>query len=482
MSLRLRLSLILGVAFVAVWTLAATWMFQDVRSQMMYSLDQRLVASARMVAGLVAQLPQPLPSKDHGAHFSADQLGIPDGMACEVSSLRGEILASNRNNIGTVIASPSGGFYDQVIDGEHWRSFTLVQDDVRITTADREQEREQLNHSVLLSASMPVLVALLSCVATLWLGIGKGLAPLNRMRDELRKRNIDSLEPLHLQMLPCELKPLLETQNHLLMRISRAIERERRLTGDAAHELRSPLTAIKTHLQVAQMTSGEAQCLALSRAEQGTDRLHSTLEQLLLLARVEGSLSFDDGSQCGVEQVVSLAVQDATSSIERIVQTFQFVRPLACLDMPAVLAVAALRNLLDNALRHSPANTQVVVSVTDDSGFALVTVKNVSVEMSQDNIHLLTERFWRGSSSTGCGLGLAIVQAIVERCGCTIKFTTTSQYFEVALGMLLVPAKGESYEKTCKCSTPDIKHPVSISNGTTHNRSPSENSKTGNAS
>ncbi|AHF67932.1 MULTISPECIES: ATP-binding protein [Pseudomonas] len=435
MSLRLRLSLILGVAFVVVWTLAATWMYQDLRTQMMYSLDQRLVASARMVSALVDQLPEPLSVKEGGAHFSANQLAIPDGMACEVSSLRGEILASSHNTAGNIIASPNGGFYDQEIDGEHWRTFTLVRGDVRITTADREQERESLNHSVLLSASVPVSVALLACVAMLWLGIGKGLSPLKRMRDELKKRNIDSLEPLKLRMLPNELKPLLETQNHLLVRISQAVERERRLTGDAAHELRSPLTAIKTHLQVAQMTCGEARELALVRAEQGTDRLHNTLEQLLLLAKVEGSLSFDDGSQCNVEQAVSLAIQDTGSNTERIHLRFQAVTPSSVLDMPSVLAVAALRNLLDNALRHSPVDTQVIVNVTSNSEFAFVSVRNASPGIPEDNLRHMTERFWRSSSSTGCGLGLAIVQAIVQRCGCTIDFNSTGQDFVVTLGL-----------------------------------------------
>ncbi|MBX8498418.1 ATP-binding protein [Pseudomonas lijiangensis] len=435
MSLRLRLTLILGVAFVVVWTLAATWMYQDLRTQMMFSLDQRLAASARMVASLVDQLPEPLSTKEGGAHFSANQLVIPDGMACEVSSLRGEILASSHGNVANIIASANGGFHDQEIDGEHWRTFTLVQGDVRITTADREQERESLNHSVLLSASVPVLVALLACVAMLWLGIGKGLSPLKRMRDELKKRNIDSLEPLQLRMLPNELQPLLETQNHLLVRISQAVERERRLTGDAAHELRSPLTAIKTHLQVAQMTSGEARELALVRAEQGTDRLHNTLEQLLLLARVEGSLSFEDGSQCNVEQAVSLAIQDTGSSTERIQLSYQPMTSSAALDMPSVLAVAALRNLLDNALRHSPADTQVVVRVTSNSESAFVSVRNASPGMSEDSLRHMTERFWRSSSSTGCGLGLAIVQAIVQRCGCTIDFNSTSQDFVVTLGL-----------------------------------------------
>lgn len=84
MSLRLRLSLTLGAAFALIWALAAAWMLSDLRNQMMFSLDQRLVASARMVAGLMEQLPA-LPTKGEGTHFSAEQLNIPGGMACQVS-------------------------------------------------------------------------------------------------------------------------------------------------------------------------------------------------------------------------------------------------------------------------------------------------------------------------------------------------------------------------------------------------------------
>lgn len=311
MSLRLRLTLMLGSAFVLLWALAATWMLVDLRSQMMLSLDQRLAASARMVAGLLVQLPQPLPGDSSAKRLSAEQLGIPNGLACQVSSLRGEVLARSHSAPDQQLDAEGNGFRDQLIDGVPWRSFTLVQGELRITTADRLDERAALKRSVLLAAALPVAVALLGSLGLLWLGLGRGLAPLQRIRQALTRRGADSLEPLPLDGLPAELLPLVQTQNQLFQRISDAIERERRLTGDAAHELRSPLTAIKTHLQVARMTEGAAAAQALANAEAGADRLQRTLEQLLLLARVEGSLDFDDGLQCSAAEVARLAIQDA---------------------------------------------------------------------------------------------------------------------------------------------------------------------------
>lgn len=436
MSLRLRLSLTLGSAFVVIWMLAAAWMLCDLRAQMMESLDQRLAASARMVSGLLEQLPVPV--SNDGAALSAEQLGIPGGLACQVSSLRGEVLARSHSTPDEPLAADASGFHDQLINGERWRSFTLTHGELRVTTADRQDERDTLKYSVLLAASVPVAVALLGSLGLLWLGIGQGLAPLNRMRDALKRRSADSLEPLDISGMPNELQPLLDTQNQLFQRIAQTLERERRLTGDAAHELRSPLTAIKTHLQVARMTQGETRDRSLAHAEEGADRLHSTLEQLLLLARVEGSLSFEDGVQCSAEQIARLAMHDASHGhVSRIDLHLPDDLSVAALDMPSVLAIAALRNLLENALRHAPRNTRVELILSTSASLACFEVRDHGSGIAEEQLSLVTQRFWRQGTGEGSGLGLAIVQAIVQRCGCLLTFANQPDGLRVELRMPL---------------------------------------------
>ncbi|PXB91060.1 two-component sensor histidine kinase, partial [Pseudomonas aeruginosa] len=161
MSLRLRLTLILGSAFILLWSLAAAWMLCDLRGQMMRSFDQRLAASARMVAGLLQQLPQPQPADGQTTRLSAEQLGIPNGMACQVSSLRGEVLAQSHATPERALDSTASGFRDQEINGVLWRSFTVQAGDLRVSTADRLEERDVLQRSVVLAAAVPVTVALL---------------------------------------------------------------------------------------------------------------------------------------------------------------------------------------------------------------------------------------------------------------------------------------------------------------------------------
>ncbi|NWL77042.1 two-component sensor histidine kinase [Pseudomonas taiwanensis] len=439
MSLRLRLTLMLGSAFVVLWTLAATWMLFDLRNEMMRSLDERLGASARMVAGLLEQLPQPVASDGTRTPISAERLGIPNGMACQVSSLRGEVLARSHAAPGQQLDAERAGFHDQMIDGVPWRSFTLLHGELRVTTADRLDERATLGRSVLLAAAVPMVVALLGSLGLLWLGLGRGLAPLQRIREALTRRSADSLQPLQVGALPGELQPLVETQNQLFQRIAQALERERRFTGDAAHELRSPLTAIKTHLQVARMTQGAAVDQALANAEAGADRLQRTLEQLLLLARVEGSLDFEDGLQCSAAEAARLAIEDAgPGGRERIELELPDDLPAAPLDIPIALAVAALRNLLENALRHSDAQVKLALERHGDQ--VCFSVRDRGPGLPAEKLARMGQRFWRSADSGGSGLGLSIVQAIAERCGCTLEFASTEDGLKVTLAVRLQPA------------------------------------------
>ncbi|WP_312912104.1 ATP-binding protein [Stutzerimonas nitrititolerans] len=435
MSLRLRLTLTLGSAFVLLWAVAATWMLMDVRNQLMLSLDQRLAASARMVAGLLVQLPQPQLGADGVTRLSAEQLGIENGLACQVSSLRGEVLARSHAAPDSVLDAQRTGFHDQLIGDTAWRSFTLIQNGMRVTTADRLDERDTLKRSVMLAAALPVLVALLGSLIVLWIGIGNGLSPLRRIRNALAQRTADSVEPLQTERLPRELVPLVETQNQLFARIAQTLERERRLTDDAAHELRSPLTAIKTHLQVAAMTEGDTARRALAQAEIGTDRLHRTLEQLLMLARVEGQVSFDDGLRCTALEVAQQAIADASQQAGPPIELHAGENlPRAPLAMPPALAIAALRNLLDNARRHTRDGTAVHLTLEPlGEGKVRFAVQDQGPGIAPEQVERFTERFWRSSDGDGSGLGLSIVKAIAERCGCELGFEPCSEGLRVEL-------------------------------------------------
>ncbi|MDP2818687.1 MAG: ATP-binding protein [Polaromonas sp.] len=416
MTLRLRLLLMIGVSMLLLWGGVAVWMLHDLDKEMHRTLDQRLAMSAQMVAGLMSQNPAAWDGRTGQAGPST--LSMPataKGLACEVT-LRGEVIARTPGTAPETTAMATPGFSDREFRGERWRSYTLETRGLRVTTADRLAERDTLLRNVTLAAVVPFVIALIGSLLTLWLGVGSGLRPLERLRQVLANRTPDALTPIKNAPMSRDLLPLVNTLNHLLARMSETIGRERRFTSDAAHELRTPLTAIKTHLQVVRITHGQEAEVAMDYAEEGVARLQHTLSQLLTLSQVEGAFSWDDGRVAEADEVARLAMRDAAPHAPgRIVLSSD--GHAAELALPEALAVTALRNLLDNALQHSSAENSVGLEIRRSPESISFHVFDRGPGLSDEELILATQRFWRRGSGRGSGLGLSIVAAIAERFG-----------------------------------------------------------------
>ncbi|MGM0522272.1 MAG: ATP-binding protein [Pseudomonadota bacterium] len=422
MSLRLRLLLTLGLTLSLLWGSAAAWLMQDLENKVVETLDQRLAQSARMVAGLMLQLPSDV-------WLQADQraLSIPpiEGLACQVHSPRGEIMARTHSNMEQILMPGDRGHAYREEGGMTWRVFTYERGGLTITTADRMDERDMLLGDVIRVAVVPFIVALVGSLGVLWLVLWRGLAPLTRLRESLSRRHPDALAPVTTYGVPAEIRPLIDTLNGLLARVQQTIVREQRFTNDAAHELRTPLTAIKTHLQVAKRVDGQAAIESLKQAEEGVVRLSLTLDQLLTLARVEGHLRFDDGEESDVADIATCAIADTNvDASERFVLPEHWPEALLC--MPRELAITALRNVLDNALRHGPEDQPVTLSAywLETEQAVAFCVKDQGPGVSSEVLKQLSQRFWRASKQQGSGLGLAIVVAIAERFGGRVAFSS----------------------------------------------------------
>ena len=415
MSLRLRLVLSIGGALLVLWALAAAWMLRGLDRNLQQTLDDRLAMSASMVAGLLAQ--GELPTGGASAMSTPDALAVPGGrgMACRIRSLRGDVVAATAGAPAALDAAATAGYRTRSIDGEQWRTYTLVAGGMQVTTGDRLEERGLLQRQVLVASGVPFLIASLGGLLVLWYGTARGLAPLERMRRALSARAPDALAPLELEPLPAELRPFGGALDALLRRTSDAVRRERRFTDDAAHELRTPLTAISTHLQVAAMSEGEGLREALADAGEGVRRLQATLDQLLLLARVEGRLPFEEADAIDAPEAVRRAIAVTGAAAGRVRCRTTDAGPL--LALPAELAVVAVRNLLDNALRYSPADAPVDVGLAATAATVEVRVRDRGPGLGADGHRRARERFWRGGPGEGSGLGLTIVDAIAQRYG-----------------------------------------------------------------
>ena len=428
MTLRLRLLLMIGVSMILLWGGVALWMLHGLDKEMHRTLDQRLAMSAQMVAGLMSQNPAAWDGRAGKAGASTLSMpAVAKGLACQVS-LRGEVIARTPGAVPEAMATTTAalGFSDREIQGEHWRSYTLETNSLRVTTADRLSERDTLLRNVTLAAAVPFVVALIGSLLVLWFGVGSGLLPLERLRQVLASRTPDALTPIQNVPVSRDLLPLVNTLNHLLERMGVTLSRERRFTSDAAHELRTPLTAIKTHLQVARITHGKDAEEAMNYAQEGVARLQHTLSQLLTLSQVEGAFSWDDGGIAEANEVARLAMRDAAPDApERIVLDSD--GNCAELALPQALAVTALRNLLENALRYSPAEYSVRLEIRHWADTISFSVFDRGPGLSDAELVLATQRFWRRGSGRGSGLGLSIVAAITERFGGSFELLQRSE-------------------------------------------------------
>lgn len=437
-SIQSRLLMTLLVSFVLVWSFMSVWLLLDLQNQLKQTLDQRLAASARMVAGLVVQLPaQQLserPQPDAVGSTPQFQAAMLDGVACQVRRSDGELLLQTNSDMALVFENPTPGFSEREVDGINWRLFTYMQDDIMITTADRIQERQALNRGVLTAVAGPVLIALIAMLYATWWGIRVGLRPLHRLRHTLAQRDAKDLTPIELPM-PHELAPLQHSLNQLLQRINELLAREKRFTSDAAHELRTPLTAIKTNVQLAQRLEPEDAKKVLREAEASISRMQRILEQLMLLARldVDAELEIATPVQAGV--VIAEALADI-SDLERVQIEGDTQVKLA---VDASLLAMALRNLIDNALAYS--SQEVMVCVTQRDQLVEMSVRDFGPGLNYQEKQQALDRFWRGGNGQGSGLGLSIVQQICHRLDADLKLSDANPGLRVALTCSSSPNK-----------------------------------------
>ncbi|MCE0760856.1 sensor histidine kinase N-terminal domain-containing protein [Marinobacter sp. G11] len=404
MSLQSRLIWSLGSAFLVLWLSVAALMYMHLDKQVSHTLDQRLASSATMVAGLIARQPEMLLSQRSSPLLVHPEV---EGVACQIRSAAGEVLLQTSGARAQFAEQTRPGFSTRAIGGQQWRLYTLDQNGTLITTADRMSERVALANGIILVMVVPFTLALLGGLAVLWWGVRGGLRPLQALRDELRRRTPENLEPVKVKRAPAELRPVVDTLNGLFARVAETVAWEQRFANSAAHEFRTPLTGIKTHLQVAQRVEGERQHQALLNAERGVARLQSVTEQLLMLSRIDPQGKGADVG-CKIEEMIADALEDLSQQ-ERIRLPVSI--PETRLAVPLALGVVALRNLLENALKYSSGPCQLTLApFVENTGAARLQLQ-VSDQGGENDAHA------GRAGPESHGLGLAIVEMVVSQYG-----------------------------------------------------------------
>jgi len=289
------------------------------------------------------------------------------------------------------------------------------------------EAREEIVEALGDALVWPLAAALPALALAVWLGVGAGLRPLGALRRELGRRGPQDLAPLQPAHAPSEIAPLVDELNRLFARIGEALERERRLTADAAHELRTPLAVMSTQAQVARRAASDAaRAEALDALVAGAERAARLVEQMLTLARLES------GQPPGAAQ--SVALRPLARAVLAEAAPFALGKgiELALDEGDAVpvpghraLLEVLLRNLVDNAVRYTPAGGAVRVAIGADRSRALLEVVDDGPGVPAQALGRLGERFHRlaPEQERGSGLGLSIVRRIAELHGGRVRFS-----------------------------------------------------------
>jgi two-component system, OmpR family, sensor kinase len=303
--------------------------------------------------------------------------------------------------------------------GGPWRELIRTRADAsRIAIGQPTAIRDEIARDSALRTVLPLLALIPCLMLIVVLVIRQALRPVLALAERLDKRQADQLQRLPLEGTPDELHPFIASINRLLQRVQDLIDQQRRFIADAAHELRTPITAIS--LQAENLDHGELQPESrerLAALRNGTRRTAHLLEQLLALARYDmGGMTGAPATpldQCTKEVVADLLPFAAERGADL---GFAIVEPLLVRGEPTMLAVM-VRNLIDNAIRHIPKGGRIDVGVYREETRAILQVEDNGPGIPEADLARTVEPFVRGRgiAEEGSGLGLSIVKRIVER-------------------------------------------------------------------
>ena len=432
-SLRRRLiattvgsSVLVGLVSTAI-VLAIAW------KETNETFDDTLEEGAKLVLalgeGVASGSPRPAPSSGH-----AVRQGPTMGLDYQIVDRNGALLRRGEDAPARPFVAPGSAddtFYDTRADGEWWRVYVRRHDTLGFTVQIGQEwdERNALLRDGLTSLAWPLVALWLALGVVNWWLVRRQLAPLEHLAQGMAEKSPSDLSPVPDDSQAREVQSVVVALNRLLERLARALEGERRFTADAAHELRTPLAALASRIQLMQRhyTADKVPAVAadLQRLREDVRRSTALVENLLQLARLDPQSS----DAVAFEAIaVPALLDDVLQACAPAAAARRMVVSVAC-DVPTMTGhydwlFSALRNLLDNAVRYGREGGRVVVSARRRGDAIEIAVLDDGPGVAADALERLTRRFFRvlGTGAQGSGLGLSIAARVAALHGGTLAF------------------------------------------------------------
>lgn len=439
-SIRARLLIGILVPLAAILFSTAWWSYEVAKHESEELFGARLATSARVLEAIVARqveratLARPLVIElpDALAHATDDAgtaLGHPyeAKIAFQIWRDDGTLLVRSASAGERPFGGHVPGFSTQTVDGQLYHVFVLRSGDTWIQVAENHEVRAELIDDLGLAVMTPLIVGAILLLVIVNLLVQYALRPLRQLAAHIEQRKPESLKPMALVDVPQEVAPVVSALNDLLTRVERAFERERRFTDAAAHELRTPIAALKLHAENLMNASTEGERRqSLARLDEGLTRTAKLASQMLTYSRTQNMSDAEAPRMIDLKHVVA----DAGASLEPL-------RRARSQEIRAAVSGAVgivgehtnvqrlVVNLLDNALRYAPDRSTIDVSVRSTRDHVVLTITNPGEAIPAELRERVFEPYYRvpGSGSEGSGLGLAIVKEIAAQHGATVEMT-----------------------------------------------------------
>jgi two-component system OmpR family sensor kinase len=411
-SLRIRLSLWIAACIVLAGLVAGVLAFAVAYAEAVELQDGQL----RQLAALAS-----------AGQLAAGPSALPRGSADAENPLVIQPLANPGGVLGALPPTLADGMHTVNVGGVPWRvAVRTPASGPRIAVAQPTSVRDEIARDGALHTTIPLLVLLPVLVALVAVVVQATLAPVGRLSAQLDQRKAGDVAPLDASAVPSEIAPFTDSINHLLERVRNLLAQQERFIADAAHELRTPITALglqAENLERVVLTDEARERLVPLRA--GLARARALLEQLLSLAAQQAAQV--PSQRVRLDQVVQRVIEDlAPLARARGVQVVM--RPLPDVELAASEAqlAAIARNAIDNAVRYSPPGATVEVRVAQEPGWAELQVDDRGPGVPEAQRVRVFEPFYRvpGTAETGSGLGLAIVKTVADRLGGAVQLVS----------------------------------------------------------
>ena len=425
----LRLISVLCLTALFVWlgsTLVAWWQVRhDVNK--VFDAQQVLFAERLATSDLSTIFFESSTTLNKNSQSALKKSYDDDALAFAIFSETGKLLFSDGRNGKDFIFNNKTGFHNSHTydDDDNWRIFwrTAANGKLIIAVGQELDYREDLIEEMIFGqmwiwfASLPILIIVLG-----WL-IHKELRSIKRLSQEVQTRKSGDVSLLNTEGLPVEILPLVKNLNQFFDRTSAMLQRERRFTSDAAHELRSPLAALRIQTEVAQLAGDDEELReqALLHLTQGIDRASQLIEQLLTLSKLDNLQELEELQPIDWEGIIQSLIAERYFVAEKRKITLAFEKesePKQKQGQP-ILVSLMLRNLLDNAIKYCSEDTTVSVRIA----FSQIIVEDNGGGVDSEDLKKLGQRFYRpaGQNEKGSGLGLSIVMRIAELHGFKVR-------------------------------------------------------------